>query len=249
MSGDLDALRLDTARAALERYRRDTYAMARECFVSNDEKDQTGHKLEKPWLHTKFHEEIWQTTVAGIRDEHGEIRLHKSKQAWGSWGIIGIAAAHMLTVPGFRVYAQSRSKAISADLMERTQYVLSHLKGPLEGALVEGRDYRITSDQDESKRLIIDHVLGQDMESRFTILAQGSAKWRNFAASLGIWDEAAYAREQEKTHNAMESTCADGGLQFILSTGMWGTYFNEMIDHGIERAGSVEDFHPEGVAA
>lgn len=204
---------------AMQRYKRDSYALAVENFRTYDPKDKSGVKLEKPWMHTPSTEEIWNALASG---DYDEARIHKSKQTFGSWGAVGFATACMLIHPGFRAYAQSRMEDISLDLIVRSQYILQNLAGPLKGALVEGRDFNLSGSV-----LTLDSFLGEIRRSDFTALPRGEKAWRYAAASLGILDELAYHDKQEKTHAAARSACEGGGLLLCISSGVFGTFFNQ----------------------
>lgn len=223
-----------TAELALERYRRNgLYEMAVECFSTYDPKG-AGLKLEKPWskpISTRGRDEYEQQWADLESGDFNSFWLHKVKQAFGSWTAVGFATAKMLSTPGYIVFAQSRNEAVSRDLALRSQYILENLRGPLAGTVRMNEE--ITT---ASGALTLHSFCGETRRCEFNPLEKGPVAWRYAAASLAIYDEAAYGVRQEETLNAARSASDKGGMLIVLSSGVYGSMFNREVEARMARA-------------
>lgn len=193
--------------AAIARFRRDPYLWATKCVTTGDAADwRQPHKLfpSYPYLKTLLDTFLTERVLLA----------EKSRKLLASWA--GCAYASWLTIFNLSrtVFIASRKEQGSCELVERCQFILSHLPEwhPL---IPKVRAYRASGGR--TARLVI-----EDTDSTIEAVPEGSDQLRQFAASLVIADEVAHWEDFVSAWAAMrpsiESSDTSGGQLIMLTT-------------------------------
>ena len=182
-------------------------------------------EVDDPTPHP-FH--LWpaQETVLDAFTEGGKHIVLKARQLGLTWLALAYALWRMLTRPGYRVVALSRSEDEAKELVRRVAFILTYLPWWL---VQPGRPSGpVIGWQSSSMTVTITHPSGR--VSSFIAFPASPNAGRSFTASLVLIDEWAFQQYAEEIWSAAFPTInrPNSGEVIGLSTGARGVLFERM---------------------